>query len=347
MERRWRDYGLGGVGALMEFLGVVRGPSWLAWLACFFFILAFWDFTSPWLSKRGKLARIGLPAFGVIILVVATGLMIGMIEKNRYGAQKVEAPKSGGGAPSPNRLGAATGHAQIGAQVAPRAVRPPQGAGGKPLAASARKPSRAVGTRILHKSQAQGPRTSSNRLAASTASVKQPPAAQKESLARQPSPREAQISAYSELKNVIEAVNNASKDWANGVEMCQDTHDMWLANVEGPGEPPTQSDRTRASVRYALCMKGVEDGFRAEDSTPIRAAVEDAIARMQLPGSEQITPNQALAIRQEFKDALTKSQALPSLENPAPEASDVRRFKPLLDFLTRLLNQLGNYPENP
>lgn len=326
-------------------------------LACWVLPLLFHQRVKRTAQWIGLLPKVGQPLLWLLIFGAAAllffsgrrlfqfheGHLAEAVERMRH-AGRPETSKAGSGAPSaPLAQRADTEQARIGTRI----TRPPQGARGKPLAASPRKPSSAVGTRILHKSQAQGPRTSSNRLATSIASVKQPPATQKESRARLPSTREAEISAYSELKNVIEAVNNASKDWTNGVVRCQDSHDMWLANVEGPGEPPTQADRKRADFRYVICMKGFEDGFHMEDSMSIRAAVEDAIARMQLPGSEQITPNQALAIRQECKDALTKSQALPSLENPAPEANDTLRFKPLLDFLTRLLNRLGNYPENP
>lgn len=159
--------------------------------------------------------------------------------------------------------------------------------------------------------------------------------------------RQTQPSAYSELKKVTEAVDKESKDWINGVDMCQSLHDKWLAGVEGEGNPPTQADKGRASRRYVKCMQRLMDGFHMEDSMAIGSAVEDAIARMQKPGKLQITPNRASALSREFKDALTKSQNGPSLENPKPDVNDRLRFKPLLDFLTGLLKQLGNYPESP
>lgn len=198
-----------------------------------------------------------------------------------------------------------------------------------------------------HKFQMQRSSRAQNYPASSPSLVKQSPARQKTLQPSPLNPKGARISPYSGLKKVIGEVNRESKDWVNGVDMCQSKYSMWLAHVEGEGNPPTQSDKGRASRRYVICMMGFMGGFHMEDSMSIRGAVENAIVRMQMPGKEQITPNQASALRRQCEDALTKSQVGPSLENPAPDANDTLRFRPLLDFLTGLLNQLGNYPEGP
>lgn len=180
------------------------------------------------------------------------------------------------------------------------------------------------------------------------------PATVRPSPARQITPHSSQrlsgrpeLSAYSQVQKVAEEVNTKSRNWADGLDFCQAGYDQYVGMAGELSKSELQSIRKKALNRYVACVQAFLDRFRPVDQGAVEAAVEDAIKRMQMPGEKQITPNQASQLRQECEAALANAQAGPSLDDPKPDKADRSRFKPLADYLTKLLKRLGGYRENP
>jgi len=82
-EQHVRDYILLAIGALAEYWAVTRGASSLAYLAAFFFSLAFYDYSRSRLTSYKRIVRWGAPAVATALIVTGTFLMISRRTVNR------------------------------------------------------------------------------------------------------------------------------------------------------------------------------------------------------------------------------------------------------------------------
>lgn len=116
---------------------------------------------------------------------------------------------------------------------------------------------------------------------------------------------ELQPSAYEEVQFAIDIVQKFAPQWEQGLRGCNASREETTRRFT---DATTQSDKDDERVGYGLCLRDFENKFQKDwngQSAPVGPAINDAIARMRMPGAKQITPNEASQLGRTCNGALS------------------------------------------
>lgn len=84
-EHHDRDYAIAAMAALAEYLAVIYGAAWLAWLAAFLLWLAFYNYTNRRLFEKSKVRQYGSRILVTCVLAVGTFALVSRVAPNTSG----------------------------------------------------------------------------------------------------------------------------------------------------------------------------------------------------------------------------------------------------------------------